>query len=110
MPEFHSTDWNKKLLVISKFKDERLKYFGKKILYMEKPEVLNKSDYETIHKGISKKLLSTNNEKWNTIPRTYAEIDTLRAKFEKEDRPEKLDILNEINAYVEELEKIYSSA
>jgi len=110
MPEFHSADWNKKLLVISKFKDERLKYFGKKILYMEKPEVLDKSDYKIIHKDIAKKLLSTNNEKWNTIPRTYAEIDTLRAKFENEGRPEKLGILNEINAYVEELEKIYSSA
>ena len=61
-----------------------------------------------IHKDISKKLLSTNNEKWNTIPRTYAEIDTLRAKFEKENHQDKLVILDEINAYVEELEKTYS--
>ena len=29
MPEFHSAEWDKKLSVISKFKDERLKYFGK---------------------------------------------------------------------------------
>ena len=36
-------------------------------------------------------------------------LDTLRAKFEKEGQTEKLDILDEINAYVEELEKIYSS-
>ena len=80
-----------------------------KLLYMEKPEVLSKSDYNLIHKDTAKKLLSTNNEKWNTIPRTYSEIDTLRAKFEKEGQPEKLVILDEINAYVEELEKIYSS-
>jgi exodeoxyribonuclease-1 len=110
MPEFHSVDWDKKLSVLAKFKDERLQYFGKKLLYMEKPEVLSKSDYNLIHKDIAKKLLSTNNEKWNTIPRTYSEIDTLRAKFEKEGQPEKLVILDEINAYVEELEKIYSSA
>ena len=110
MPEFHSVNWDKKLSIISKFKDERLKYFGKKLLYMEKPELLSKEDYNLIHKDIAKKLLSTNNEKWNTIPRTYAEIDTLRAKFEKENHQDKLVILDEINAYVEELEKIYSSA
>jgi exodeoxyribonuclease-1 len=109
MPEFHSVDWNKKLHVISKFKDERLQYFGKKLLYMEKPEILSKSDFNVIHKDISKKLLSTNNENWNTIPRTYSEIDTLRSKFEKENQPEKLKILEDINAYVEELEKHYSS-
>ena len=108
MPEFHSVDWDKKLSILSKFKDERLKYFGKKLLYMEKPELLVKEDYNLIHKDIAKKLLSTNNEKWNTIPRTYAEIDTLRAKFEKENHQDKLVILDEINAYVEELEKTYS--
>ena len=106
MPEFHKVDWDKKLNVVSKFKDERLKYFGKKLIYMEKPEILSKSDYNLIHKEIAKKLLSTNNEKWNTIPRTYSEIDTLRAKFEKENEPNKLVLLEEINAYVEELEKL----
>ena len=96
--------------IFKNYKDERLKYFGKKLLYMEKPESLSKSDYNLIHKDTAKKLLSTNNEKWNTIPRTYSEIDTLRAKFEKQGEPEKLEILDEINAYVEELEKHYSSA
>ena len=109
MPEFHSADWDKKISVISKFKDERLVYFGKKLIYTEKPELLSKSEYNYIHKDIAKKLLSTNNEKWNTIPRTYSEIDTLREKFERECQPEKLIILDEINAYVEDLEKFYSS-
>jgi exodeoxyribonuclease-1 len=108
MPEFHAADWDKKLTILSKFKDERLQYFGKKLIYMEKPEMLSKTDYNMIHKDVAKKVLSTNNEKWNTIPRTYSEIDTLRAKFEKEGQPEKLVIIDEINAYVEELEKIYS--
>ena len=109
MPEFHSADWDKKLSILSKFKDERLQYFGKKLLYMEKPEMLSKTDFNKIHKDVAKKVLSTNNEKWNTIPRTYSEIDTLRAKFEREEQPEKLVIIDEINAYVEELEKFYSS-
>ena len=110
MPEFHKAEWKKKLLVLDKFKDERLHYFGKKLLYEEKPELLSKSDYNKIHRSLAKRLLSTNNEKWNTIPRTYSEIDTLREKFDREGRKENLPILDKINAYVEELEKIYSSA
>ena len=31
MPEFHNVDWDKKLFVKNKFKDERLQYFGKKL-------------------------------------------------------------------------------
>ena len=71
---------------------------------------LSREEIETCSKDTAKKLLSTNNEKWNTIPRTYSEIDTLRAKFEKQGDKEKLKNLDEINAYVEDLEKHYSSA
>tara|TARA_B110000971_G_C19841405_1_gene422687 strand:+ start:128 stop:766 length:639 start_codon:yes stop_codon:yes gene_type:complete len=109
MPEFHKIGWNEKLSFLSKFKDERLKYLGRKLMYMEKPEILPEYDYNLMHKEMAKKLLSTNNEKWNTIPRTYSEIDTLREKFEREEEPEKLVILDDINAYIEELEKFYSS-
>ena len=109
MSQFHAVPWNEKLSVLSKFKDERFQYFGKKLLYMEKPEILSKSDYNTIHRDVAKKLLSTNNEKWNTIPRTYSEIDTLRAKYDREGAPEKLKKLEEINVYVEDLEKFYLS-
>ena len=31
MPEFHRVDWDQKRVVLSKFKDERLKYFGNKL-------------------------------------------------------------------------------
>jgi exodeoxyribonuclease I len=110
MPEFHKAEWSKKLSVLDKIKDERLHYFGKRLIYEEKPEVLPKEEYNQIRRTIAKRLLSTNNEKWNTIPRTYSEIDTLREKFEREGKPENLAILDDINAYVEEMEKFYSAA
>ncbi len=109
MPEFHKAEWNNKLQVLNKLKDERLHYFGKKLIYEEKPEILSKSDYNNIHRNLAKRLLSTSQEKWNTIPRTYSEIDTLREKFEREGDSHKLPMLEEINAYVEELERIYTS-
>ena len=108
MPAFHKADWKKKFLVLQKFKDERLRYFGKKIIYEESPESLPKDEYDAIHKEIASRVLSTNEEKWNTIPRTYSEIDTLRNKF-KDDK-EKLKALQDINLYIEEIEKMYQKA
>jgi exodeoxyribonuclease-1 len=108
MPIFHKADWKEKFLILQKFKDERLRYFGKKILYEESPESLPKDEYNIIHQEVASRVLSTNKEKWNTIPRTYSEIDTLRNKF-KDDK-EKLKKLNEINSYIEEMEKMYQKA
>ena len=56
------------------------------------------------------RVLSTNDEKWNTIPRTFAEIDTLREKFRKKNDQEKLILLEDINSYIEEIEKSYQKA
>ena len=108
MPEFHRVDWKDKFLVLQKFKDERFQYFGKKILYEENPEALPKNEYDKIHKEVASRVLSTNEEKWNTIPRTYSEIDTLRNKF-KGDK-DKLKVLEDINSYIEEMEKMYQKA
>ena len=105
MPEFHKVDWKDKFGVLQKFKDERMQYFGKKILYEESPQSLPKEEYKSVHKEIASRILSTNEERWNTIPRTYSEIDTLRNKFR--DDKEKLKLLQDINSYIEEIEKIY---
>ena len=74
-------------------------------MYEESPQSLPKEEYDSVHKEIASRILSTNNEKWNTIPRTYSEIDTLRNKF-KDDK-EKLKTLQDINLFIEEMEKIY---
>ena len=108
MPEFHKVDWKDKFSVVQKFKDDRIQYFGKKILYEESPQSLPQEEYKAVHHEIASRILSTNDEKWNTIPRTYLEIDTLRNKF-KEDK-EKLKALDDINTYIEEMEKIYQKA
>ena len=105
MPEFHKADWKNKFTVVQKFKDERMQYFGKKILYEESPDSLPQDVYQDIHKEIASRILSTNEEKWNTIPRTYSEIDTLRNKFK--DNNEKLKALEDINSYILEMEKLY---
>ena len=108
MPEFHKVDWKDKFSVVQRFKDDRMQYFGKKILYEESPQSLPKEEYNAVHKEVASRILSTNEEKWNTIPRTYNEIDTLRNKF-KDDK-DKLKALENINSYIEDMEKIYQKA
>jgi len=108
MPEFHKADWKDKFSVLQKFRDKRMQYFGKRILYEESPQSLPKKEYDVVHNEISSRILSTNEEKWNTIPRTYNEIDTLRNKF-KDDK-QKLKALEDINSYIEEMEKSYQKA
>ena len=108
MPEFHRADWKDKFSVLQKFKDERMRYFGKKILYEESPQSLPKEEYDLVHKEVASRILSTSEENWNTIPRTYSEIDTLRNKFR--DDKEKLKALQDINSYIEEMEKNYQKA
>ena len=82
-----------------------MRYFGKKIIYEESPESLPKDEYNIIHKEVASRVLSTGKERWNTIPRTYSEIDTLRNKFK--DNNEKLKALEDINSYILEMEKFY---
>ena len=105
MPEFHKVDWREKFSIVQKFKDDRMQYFGKKILYEESPQSLPREEYNFIHKEVASRILSTNDENWNTIPRTYSEIDTLRNKF-KNDKA-KLEALDDINSYIQEMEKMY---
>ena len=66
MPEFHKVDWKDKFSVLQKFKDERMQYFGKKILYEESPQSLPKEEFDSIHKEMASRILSTNEENWNT--------------------------------------------
>ena len=108
MPTFHNADWKDKFSILQRFKDERMQYFGKKILYEESPQSLPKEEYNSVHKEIALRILSTNEENWNTVPRTYSEIDTLRNKF-KDDK-EKLKTLQDINLYIEEMEELYQKA
>ena len=108
MPTFHNADWKDKFSILQRFKDERMQYFGKKILYEESPQSLPKEEYNSVHKEIALRILSTNKENWNTVPRTYSEIDTLRNKF-KDDK-EKLKTLQDINLYIEEMEELYQKA
>ena len=108
MNEFHKADWSEKLTVAEKFKDERYKYFAELYLYYENSTALPESVYKRVHKSIADKILSTDEQKYQTIPNAMKEIDDARSKYEND--KEKLKILEEINTYIINMEKIYQKA
>lgn len=108
MNEFHKVDWSEKLTVAEKFKDERYKYFAELYLYYENPTALSESVYKRVHKSVADKILSTDEQKYQTIPNAMKEIDDARSKYEN--NKEKLKILEEINTYIINMEKIYQKA
>ncbi|MDC3272641.1 hypothetical protein OAU72_03970, partial [Hyphomicrobiales bacterium] len=110
MEEFYNAKWEERLNLANNFSQERYVYFAKKIIYEENPSLLPKEDYNLIHRAIAKKILSTNDEKWNTIPKTYNELDNLRVKYENDNDVESLNLMNEINDLIEEIEIKYQSA
>ena len=59
---------------------------------------------------IAKQIFSTNDEKWNTIPKAYKEIDDLRAQYEDENDKDTLNSLDNLNNLIEDIEKQYQDA
>jgi len=110
MGEFHKLDWKGKLNISEKFKDERFIYFAKRLIYEENPEVLGKDEYKKIHRAIAGQILSTNDEKWNTVPKAFKDIDDLRVKYDELKDEKTLAMLDDLSEYIEEIQKKYESA
>ena len=110
MEKWYQATWEEKLKLLDNFKDERLVDFGKKIIYQEAPQVLLHGMFKQIKRGIAQRILSTNKEKWTTCADFFAECDYFRNQFENEGNKEKLKFLNEINQFVEGIQKKYEAA
>ena len=110
MLDFHKANWDEKIYISKKIRDQRYKYFAQRLIYEESPHSLPISDYNQIHKNIANQVLSTDNEKWNTIPKSYHQLDNLRIKYEEEKDDEKLSFVEEINNYLEEISNFYEKS
>ena len=107
MEEFHISPWEDKLKIAHKFKDERNYYFAERLIYEEKPSLLPKENLNKINRHIATQIFSTNEEKWNTIPKAYKDIDDLRVKYEEEKDGGTLNNLNDLNNLIEDIEIKY---
>ncbi|MDA9663402.1 exodeoxyribonuclease I [Candidatus Pelagibacter sp.] len=108
-PKWHSSSWKDKLILLDKFEDERMVSFGKKIIFQESPETLPPDMLKNIKAGIAERILSDDKEKWWTCKEFYFECDNLRDKFTNEKDHAKLKFLDEINEFVEGIQKKYEN-
>ena len=106
---WHLADWKDKLKLLDKFDDERLVSFGKKIIYQEAPEFLPNNILKETKRGIAKRILSMNHEKWWTVASCTNEIDTLRDKFTDDNDHEKLSFLDDLNNHVMQIKEKYEN-
>ena len=109
-PKWHAASWKDKLILLDKFEDERMVSFGKKIIYQESPETLPIDMFKTIKRGIAERILSDEKEKWWTCKEFYFECDNLRDRYTNDKDEKKLKFLDEINEFVEGIQKKYEQA
>ncbi|MDB9773561.1 exonuclease domain-containing protein [Candidatus Pelagibacter sp.] len=109
-PKWHAASWKDKLILLDKFEDERMVSFGKKIIYQESPDTLPADMLKTIKRGIAERILSDEKEKWWTCKEFYFECDNLRDRYTNEKDEKKLKFLDEINEFVEGIQKKYEQA
>jgi exodeoxyribonuclease-1 len=109
-PKWHAASWKDKLILLDKFEDERMVSFGKKIIYQESPDTLPADMFKTIKRGIAERILSDEKEKWWTCKEFYFECDNLRNRYSDEKDEKKLKFLDEINEFVEGIQKKYEEA
>jgi exodeoxyribonuclease-1 len=109
-PKWHAATWKDKLTLLDKFEDERMVSFGKKIIYQESPETLPADMFKTIKRGIADRILSDEKEKWWTCKEFYFECDNLRNRYTDAKDDKKLKFLDEINEFVEGIQKKYEGA
>ena len=109
MEEFHLSSWKDKYIISERFEDKRYEYFAKKIIYEEAPENLPTEIFNKFHKQIGEQIMTLDDVPWFTIPKAYKQIDDLRNKYSIEKNNERLNFVEEINIYIQKMEKVYSA-
>ena len=80
------------------------------MFYENYPELLPKSIYNEIHQEFARRLLSTNDENFETFGKFYKELDDYRNRFDKRNDTSGLQLLDEYDSFVQDMEKKYQNA
>ena len=71
-------------------------------------KVYNKEEYKKIHSHFAENFLTTEKKPFTTIPSAFKAVDDLRNEHSKDEQ--KMSQLDEINTYLQELQKFYEAA
>lgn len=79
MEAFHVTPWAERVAIVASFEDQRLRYYGFRLVYERHPELLSVDLRNFYRTHDSNRLMDTSGAtKWNTLAGSLDAIDQLR--------------------------------
>ncbi|MGA2178040.1 MAG: exonuclease domain-containing protein [Verrucomicrobiota bacterium] len=76
MAQFHDTEWPKRIAIVEKFQDPRLKVIGRQLIYQERPDLLDEVTHRAHDVAAAKRLLGQGEEiSWLTLPQAIEQLD-----------------------------------
>lgn len=99
LEQFHVTDWSERYAIIEKLQDIRLKILGIRLIYLERPDLLNAAQKEEHERQSARRLLGLEEETtWLTLPDALKELDEMIATATKAE----LGLLEEHRHYMQQ--------
>jgi exodeoxyribonuclease-1 len=80
LAEFHRASWDDRLTLTDEIKDRRLRQFGRRLVYFERPDLFSEKERREIETTLAKKLLGKGDAgRWLTLPDAIQQADELLA-------------------------------
>jgi exodeoxyribonuclease-1 len=78
MEHFHTLPWEERPAIINTFSDRRLKQIGRRLLYLERPDLLADATRAEFDRAVAHRISADDAERpWLTLPKAIAAIDEL---------------------------------
>jgi exodeoxyribonuclease I len=76
MAQFHDTEWPKRVAIVEKFQDSRLKVIGRQLIYLERPDLLDEVTRREHDLAAARRLLGQGEEiSWLTLPKALEQVE-----------------------------------
>lgn len=75
MNSFHQSDWDKRIAIVERFRDARLRTIGKKLIHLERPDLLDAAICREHDAAAAKRLLGQSEAvSWLTLPQAISQL------------------------------------
>ena len=109
LDEFHDADnWHDKRKIIKSFQDPRIKEIGENLIYANDESVLKPDELQRVGSRLARRISDVSKGPKNiymTIENAQSEIDKLREEALEAENPKRLEKVEEINDYIEDIKE-----
>jgi exodeoxyribonuclease-1 len=100
MEQFHGAEWPRRLAIVEKLADPRLKKIGMHLIHLERPDLLDEEICLDHHLAAARRLMGEGEDiGWLTLPKALAEMQALLSAATDAE----LELLQEHDRYLREL-------